>query len=146
MENTSFILLRQIELFKSLSDEDLRKVLELAFIKDYQPGMSLFYEGMDGDVMYVIINGEVQLFKKNEQNETIPIVTLHDGAFFGEMSLIESEKRSATAKITNPTKMLVITRRAFQRMLDVDPRITSQLLMIFLKVLSSRLRLATGIK
>jgi len=59
------------------------------------------------------------------------------------MSLIENEMRSATVRITKPSKMLVITRRAFQRMIEVDVHITVRVLMNFLKVLSHRLRVAT---
>ena len=136
-----FILIRQIELFKDIPDDELKKILEITFVKDYPVGTVLFNEGMDGDVMYVIINGEVQLFKKKEK-ESILIAALKGGSFFGEMSIIENEKRSAAAKISVPTKMLVITRRTFQQLLEVNPHITSKLLMMILRVMSRRLRLA----
>jgi CRP-like cAMP-binding protein len=136
-----FILIRQIELFKDIPDDELKKILEITFIKDYPLGAVLFNEGMDGDVMYVIVNGEVQLSKKKEK-ESVLIASLKGGSFFGEMSLIENEKRSATAKISVPTKMLVITRRTFQQLLEVNPHITSKLLMMILRVMSRRLRLA----
>lgn len=137
-----FILIRQIELFKDIPDDELKKILEITFVKDYPQGTVLFNEGMDGDVMYVIINGEVQLSKKKENKESILIASLKAGSFFGEMSLIENEKRSAAAKISVPTKMLVITRRTFQQLLEVNPQITSKLLMMILRVMSRRLRLA----
>ncbi|MCB4790508.1 MAG: cyclic nucleotide-binding domain-containing protein [Elusimicrobia bacterium] len=136
-----FLLLRQVEVLKGLSDDDLKKMLELTFIKDYPTGTVLFNEGMIGDVMYLIINGIVQLSRRNENNEVIVLADLKDGGFFGEMSLIENEKRTAAAKISVPTKMLVITRRSFQQMLETNPAVSSKLLMVFLKVMSHRLRM-----
>ena len=137
----NFQQLRQIALFKTLSDEDLKKVLELTFIKEYLTGAVLFNEGMDGDVMYIIVDGEIELYRKNANKEAVTLVKLKNGDFFGEMSIIESEKRTAGAKTVINTKLLVITRRAFQRMLEVSPNVTSQLLMELLKVVSHRLRL-----
>jgi CRP/FNR family transcriptional regulator/CRP/FNR family cyclic AMP-dependent transcriptional regulator len=140
MDNKDIGLLKGIELFKDLTDDELSKVLTLSFIKDYPADNTLFFENTVGDIMYVIIAGEVELSKKADTGENKPIAVAHDGDFFGEMSLIDNELRSATARVGKPSKLLVVTRRAFERMLEVDPHITSKLLMSFLRSLSKRLR------
>ncbi|MBN2407453.1 MAG: cyclic nucleotide-binding domain-containing protein, partial [Elusimicrobia bacterium] len=123
------IFIRRSPLFKDCSDDEIRRVLELAFLKEYKPGTVLFNKGKSGDVMYVIVRGEVEIFKEDSS----VLATLKDGQFFGEMSIIENEIRSAGARISKPTKMVVITRNAFHNMIQADPAITSKLLMVFLK-------------
>ena len=137
-------LIKEVDLFKDLSDDELSRILYMAFVKDYETDLLLFNEGQEGNVMFIILSGEVQLFKKDKNNENKLILTLKDSEFFGEMSLIENQARSTSARISKPTKMLVITKRAFQNMLDADPHITSKLLMKFLKILSERLRKTTS--
>ena len=137
-------LIKEVDLFKDLSDDELSRILHMTFVKDYETGLLLFNEGQEGNVMFIILSGEVQLFKKDKNNENKLILTLKDSEFFGEMSLIENQARSTSARISKPTKMLVITKRAFQNMLDADPHITSKLLMKFLKILSERLRKTTS--
>jgi len=137
-------LIKEVDLFKDLSDDELSRILYMAFVEDYETDLLLFNEGQEGNVMFIILSGEVQLFKKDKNNENKLILTLKDSEFFGEMSLIENQARSTSARISKPTKMLVITKRAFQNMLDADPHITSKLLMKFLKILSERLRKTTS--
>ena len=84
----------------------------------------------------------MELTKKNENKENIAIATLKSGSFFGEMSLIENEKRTGAARIHVLTKMLVMTLRIFQQMLETNPQISSKFLMMLLKLMSHRLRLA----
>jgi len=103
-------------------------MLEFAFINDYQPGATLFSEGMNGDVMYTIINGQVEIYRKDENRKEVPVALLNSGEFLGEMSFIESAQRTANARITTPTKLVVITRRAFERLMEVHPAITTKLL------------------
>lgn len=134
--------LKRVELFRDLSSDDLQKILKIGFVSDYPVGYRLFTEGLEGNMMYVLLDGEVGLFKKGKNDEEIPLTTLTSGSFIGEMSLIESHPRSATAIVKKPLKTLVISKKAFQQILEIDPRITSLVLMRLLKVLSSRLRKA----
>lgn len=140
MKEKDLPLIKKVELFRGLKDDEINKILNLAFIKNYDADFRLFYEGSDGDVLYVILKGEIQLFKKGTDKPDHPIATLTDGSFLGEMSLIENQRRTATAIISKPTKLLIITQKAFGEMLQYDPRITSVLLMCFLRETSHRLR------
>ena len=66
------------------------------------------------------------------------------GEYLGELTLIdENEVRSASARFTKDTSLLVITKKCFSTMLETNPNITSKLLMSFLKTMTQRLRKTT---
>ena len=135
--------LKAIPLFENLTEEELGTILQLAFIKDYKSGFNLFFEGMRGGVMYIILDGEIQIYNMGEGKEH-EIIRLGYGEYLGEMTLIdENEVRSASARFTSNTSLLVITKKCFTTMLKTNPNITSKLLMSFLKSMTKRLRQTT---
>jgi CRP/FNR family transcriptional regulator, cyclic AMP receptor protein len=140
MNNTTDLsLIKTAPLFKGLSDTQLLNILQLAFIKEYAAGIVLFHEGSCGDVMYVVISGSVDIVKKGAEKETI-IARVCAGEFFGEMALLENDTRTAAARVAEYSKILVITRRAFEHMIQGDAQAVVKLLMEFLKSLSNRFR------
>ena len=135
--------LKTIPLFENLTEDELNTILQLAFIKDYKKGFNLFFEGMRGGVMYIILEGEIQIYKMSEGTEH-EIIRLAHGEYLGELTLIdENEVRSASARFTKDTSLLVITKKCFNTMLETNPNITSKLLMSFLKTMTQRLRKTT---
>jgi CRP-like cAMP-binding protein len=131
--------LRSVPLFAELSEDERARVCRLAFARSYRPGATLFLEGMPGEVLYVVLKGRVDLFKRQAEGE-VKLASLGPGDFLGEMSLIDDALRSASAKVVEDSKLLVVTRKCFYDMLGSAPRIASKLLMHFLKVMSGRLR------
>jgi len=67
-------------------------------------------------------------------------VILKKGAYFGEMSLIDNQPRSAHAIVNKPTELLVIERQDFEKLLSSDKEMAYKLLWTFLRTLSKRLR------
>ncbi len=131
--------LKKIPLFADLTENEIYQVMKLSFEKKYPEGSTLFVEGMAGEVLYIIKSGGVEIIKKTDKGEVV-LSTLHAGEFLGEMSLIDDSKRSATARVSTESSLVVITKKCFVDMLKGDPHITSKLLMHILKVTASRLR------
>jgi CRP-like cAMP-binding protein len=132
--------LHNITLFENLVDEELERVLQLAFIKDYKRSLTLFFEGMQGGIMYVLIEGEIKLYKKNKAGDEIFLATISRGDYMGELSLIDDDQRSATAKISDNSRLLVITRKCFNDMLYKEPKIAAKILLNIIKKTSQRLK------
>jgi CRP-like cAMP-binding protein len=86
------------------------------FARDYEPGTVLFREGEPGDFMYVIQAGEVEIRRSIGDVERV-LAVLPAGEFFGEMALINSRPRSATAVVRRPSRLLVIEPRTFEAMI-----------------------------
>ncbi|MCA9676886.1 MAG: Crp/Fnr family transcriptional regulator [Kofleriaceae bacterium] len=86
------------------------------FARDYEAGTVLFREGEPGDFMYVIQAGEVEIRRTISDVERV-LAVLPAGEFFGEMALINSRPRSATAVVRRPSRLLVIEPRTFEAMI-----------------------------
>ncbi|RUM53032.1 MAG: cyclic nucleotide-binding protein [Methylococcus sp.] len=95
----------------------------------------LFEENDDGHEMFVIQEGNVQLYRKVNGTEVL-LITLGRGDFFGEMSLLESLPRTATAKASSQTKVLVLGSGALLLRLRRDPTFSFEIL----QKMSSRVR------
>ena len=77
------------------------------FARDYDAGTVLFEEGQPGDYMYVVQQGEVEIRRQVGQAERV-LAVLSSGEFFGEMAILNSKPRSATAVVSEDAKLLVI--------------------------------------
>ena len=96
--NEKRAVLSQSTLFDNLLTTELTMLADLFVAKDYEAGELVFDEGVVGDSMYVIESGSVEVLRKNPQGEYQQIAVLGDKKFFGEMSLIDKEYRSATVR------------------------------------------------
>jgi CRP/FNR family cyclic AMP-dependent transcriptional regulator len=104
-------------------------------IRDLSHGDLIFHEGDDSREMYVVVEGEVTVSKKSAKGQ-ITLATLKKGDFVGEMSLLESLPRSATARATGKTKLLVIHPGGFLLKIRRDPTFAFEML----QTLSRRIR------
>ena len=90
---------------------------------DFKEGKELAREGAAGREFFVIITGTAEVTRGKKK-----LRTLSDGDFFGEISLVTKLPRTATVTTVSPTRALVITDRAFRRMLDQSPAIQRKVL------------------
>lgn len=133
-------VLKNNNLFKELSAAELERICKLIFLRAYAEGRTLFFEGTPGEVMYLIHSGRVAIVKTGNDKREITLAMLEPGSFFGEMSILDAQPRSASAKIVQDAELVVITKKAFDQMLETDPGITSKILIALLKTVFSRLR------
>jgi CRP-like cAMP-binding protein len=96
--------------------------------------------GVPGDKFYFILKGEVRISKIIPGVGEEALVILKKGSYFGEMSLIDNQPRSAHAIVNKPAELMVIEREDFEKMLQSDKELAYKLLWTFLKTLSHRLR------
>jgi CRP/FNR family transcriptional regulator, cyclic AMP receptor protein len=93
----------------------------------FRGGDKIFREGDPGDTAYVIQSGAVEIFKTVDGNETV-LATLGQGGMFGEMALIGEKPRMATARASEGTTVIVISRMMFENKLaKADPFIRALL-------------------
>lgn len=130
--------LKAIPLFAHLADEELARMGELTRRRKHPKGSVILFEDDPGDALYVVIEGQVKVVLIGEDGREVILATLKDGDFFGEMSLIDDEPRSAHVIAMENSNLLVLQRHDFQRCLENNPRIALGLL----RALTKRLRLA----
>lgn len=104
--------------------------------REFNDGDLIFMEGDDSREMYVVVEGEVVVTKKSAKGE-ITLAVLKKGDFVGEMSLLESLPRSATARARGHTRLLAIQPGGFLLKIRRDPTFAFEML----QTLSRRIRL-----
>ena len=112
-------------------------VLLERFAKDYAAGTLLFSEGDDGEVMYVIQSGEVEIRRRIKDQDRV-LAVLPAGEFFGEMAIVNDRPRSATAVVRRQARLLVIDGQTFEAMLRGKTEIAVRMI----KTMASRLERA----
>lgn len=127
--------LKRIPLFKSMSYKELSKVLELIKVERYSKGSDIVIENQPGGDMFVILKGQA-----NVLNEEIQISELPAGGYFGEMSLIDKNPRSATVRASEEMKVMRIPRDELLELLKEEPKIGVKLFWAFLHNMNRRLR------
>lgn len=131
-------LFRQVPLFAGLEDEDLESLIGVANRRKYPKDGVVFFENDAGDALFMIISGRVKVTILSDDGREIILAMLSEDDFFGEMSLLDNEPRSATAIALQETEMVVLHQRDFLTIVEKRPRVLINLL----SVLSSRLRKA----
>lgn len=96
-------------LFEMLSNQELEYVAELSRPRRFSAGQVIFEEGELGDSLYVIGAGEVEVVRRDASGELKVIAVLTPPQFFGEMSLIDKEYRSATVRARTDAELLHLT-------------------------------------
>jgi CRP-like cAMP-binding protein len=127
-------------LFDNLLPNELVMVAELFSVREYAAGDLVFNEGDVGDSMYVIAKGSVEILRKNAKGELGVIATLETPQFFGEMSLIDKEYRSATVRAKTDATLLQLTNENLHIFAKNYRNGFTWVVVNIARVLSSRLR------
>jgi CRP/FNR family cyclic AMP-dependent transcriptional regulator len=117
-----------------------RKIFQ-KYVKTYEPGQVIFREGEPGAVMFIIVQGEVEIRKRTSASTAKALISFHEGDIFGEMALIEKKPRSATAVATKPCRMLVLNEALLDSMLENNADFAKKMI----RILSERIRKADAI-
>lgn len=131
-------LLRRIDLFADLTDREVDTILDVMRERTIPRGTTVFHQFDSGGGLYLILAGSVKITRTGRDGREVTVAVLNEGNFFGEMSLIDGQPRSASATALLATRLLVLDREHFQRYVLAQPRIVAKLL----RELSKRLRAA----
>jgi CRP-like cAMP-binding protein len=121
--NEKVELIKRAPLFADCSRSELEEIAQLADEIDLPEGKELTRLGQTGREFFVLLEGEADVTQNGQS-----INTLRAGDFFGEIALVEDTPRTATVTATTPVRALVITDRAFKRLLDEQPEIQRKVL------------------
>ena len=129
-------LLQSVALFWDLNDEELGYISEKMVSRQYDTGNYIFLEESDGEQCFFVVKGSVKITRLSKEGREVILAMLNQGDFFGEMSLLDGESRSANVIALEKTEVLTLNRKDFLIVLHDYPKIAIQLL----KELASRLR------
>ena len=133
-------LLRTINIFEGLSDDELEKIFKLAKIKTFPEKFVILEEGKRGGALHIIIKGKVRVTKKVEGSQDKVITTLAPQSIFGEMSLFDNLPYSANITTVEETRCMIIPKSDLDTLLQQDLQLAYKVLTQIITVLSLRLR------
>lgn len=114
-------VLAQIPMFALLDDGERAALAERVDAVREPAERQLFHAGDPGGAMYIVLEGEVELFFKNATGERFVLQRARAGDFFGEISLLDGGARTTSALVTEPLHALVIDRGDLEQFLAVCP-------------------------
>jgi CRP/FNR family transcriptional regulator, cyclic AMP receptor protein len=133
----------KIRLFREqgISRKELITLAAFSKEKRYAAGASLFQEGDEGTEMYVILEGRAMISKFIPGAGEEALAILERGDFFGEMSLIDGEPRSADARAYGgPLTVLALDQATVHEVIGMDPHAALEFLQLLCRLIANRLR------
>lgn len=133
----------KIRLFREqgLSRRELITLATFSREKRFASGASLFQEGDEGSEMYIILEGRVMISKYIPGAGEEALAILERGDFFGEMSLIDGEPRSADARAHgSQLTVLALDQGTVREVLAMDPHAALEFLQLLCRLVANRLR------
>ncbi len=130
-DNPKLDLLRRVPLFAQCRGGSLDLIARLADEVDVADGYTLMRQGDLAQEFFLIVEGRVRI-----ERDGTTINTLGSGEYLGEIALLEESRRTATATTEGPAKLLVITHRGFNSLLDSSSDIRAAIM----QSLGARLR------
>ena len=129
-------LLKTVSLFWDLDKTELGYISDKMVSKKFENGNLIFLEESEGKNLFFVVEGSVKVTRLSKDGREVILAMLNAGDFFGEMSLLDGEARSANVIALEKTEVLSLKRDDFLVVLHDYPKIAIQLL----KEMTSRLR------
>ena len=129
-------LLQSVSIFWDLNEDELGHIADKMVAKHFENGNYIFLEDSEGEQCFFVLEGSVKVTRLSKDGREVILAMLNEGDFFGEMSLLDGESRSANVIALEETKVLTLDRNDFIAVVNDYPQIAVQLL----KELARRLR------
>ena len=113
--------LNRWRLFAELTSEDADVVLKACEERNLVGGEELFRENDPGDSLFIVQSGRVDIFKNIRGDVDRSLASFGPGDVIGEMSFIDGARRSATARTTEKSEFLVLSRQSFAKVQRAQP-------------------------
>ena len=128
-------MLRKIPLFSTLDDNEMNYLKNVAVKRSFPKNTILFSRGDESDALYLLYKGSAKAIINDETGKEIVLSTIGPGEYFGEISFLDGEARSATVMTREPVQVLIVYKNDFKKILFSNPDIVFRLLKELLKKL-----------
>jgi CRP/FNR family cyclic AMP-dependent transcriptional regulator len=125
-------MLEKSSLWSGLSKKDLKSIVRLSKERTYETGDVIVQKGEGGVGFYLILEGSVEI-----RSDGTTIAKLGPGQFFGEMSVIDNQPRSADVVAIEPSRCLILSAWSFNALISENPKIALRMLQEFVRRLRS---------
>lgn len=127
--------------FKNFNSTQLKHLVKIVHNRVYSANEYIFYQGDPGIALYLIREGEVKIVKNNDQGNEMELARFGRGDFFGEMSLMDQDVRSASAIALADSKLGVLFKPDLDKFIEKFPKRGIKILRGLSEIVATRLRL-----
>lgn len=132
--------LKQVSLFQDLSRREFGALFQCLVARQYHAGEVLCREGDIGRALFILEEGEVDVYRKGADGESRKIAALQSGDYFGEISLIDEQPRTATVTAVGKVRAYLLYKTEIDKLLHEAPRIAAAIMTHLAALLAVRLR------
>jgi diguanylate cyclase (GGDEF)-like protein len=132
--------LSRLDIFSTLTPEEIARVRLLMKKKQVPEGWILFREGDEGRLMYIVLSGSVAISIRTSDGEDVEVSRVGEGSFFGEMSILQKDVRSATCKAIEDCVLLSLDGNGFNRLMNSEPAAAVKIMQRMLDTAATRLQ------
>lgn len=137
-------MLMDCDLFRDFPPAELTAAARYFSLSRMDKDEAIFEEGDIGMFMCIVNSGKVTVLKANQDGENIALATLNKGRAFGEMAVLDGERRSAMCVAASECILLTLSKDSLDKMLHEAPRTAAKVIRAVAVSLSRRLRMADG--
>lgn len=126
-EQSAVELLKSVALFEDLDEEELERFSHVAVPRTYPAGTRVFHEGDSSDACYIVRDGSFRITREHSDGRAITLATLGPGEIFGELAMLDGDKRSASAEALTDGEVLALPAGDVRSLLARHPEIALKL-------------------
>ena len=128
--------LKDVPLFSNMNDAQLAALARTGDIRRFAKGHLIVNQCSPGNIFYIVISGHVKVALLHEDGKEIVLSHLSAGNFFGELSLLDNDSRSASVIAIEDATLFMLTRKQFYQLITPNPGILEKVI----KEICARLR------
>ncbi len=133
-------IVKNIQIFHWLHEEELQKMLLISAILHYEKGEKIISQGEVGDSLYAVVNGMVEVSVKDKNKKNIAISQISKGEIFGESAIFLANKRTASVTCASESIIMKISRKNLIFYFKTYPHAGNKLLMLIVLNLLNKLK------
>jgi CRP/FNR family transcriptional regulator len=126
-EQSAVELLRSVPLFADLEEGELERFSHVAVPRSFPAGTRVFHEGDSSDACYIVSEGSFRVTREHSDGRAITLATLGPGEIFGELAMLDGDRRSASAESITDGTLLALPANDVRSLLARNPEIALKL-------------------
>ena len=138
---TAHTILERTRLFRGLPPATIQQISALSMRRSYRHGAIVFSQSDPGDALYGVVTGKIRISASSPDGREVFLNIMEPGDTFGEIALLDGRHRTATASVTAPSELIIITRDHFLELLEREPKLVSHVI----QLLCQRIRWTSGL-
>ena len=122
------MMLDKVEIFEGLTQQELEALSASSVVRSYPKNTVIINESDHADSLYIIESGKVKVYCSDKNGKEFIMNTLIAGDYFGELALLDDDKRSASVRTMEKSSFCIIYKDDFNKVLEQQPNIAKTLI------------------